>query len=117
MDKQNVHNDKRDECDERDELDLVQVVKVLIKRKWLIVAGTIPISSISAGEANPTAAANATSMIMGKNASRRAGESRLESVTPSKTAIKSTRSRGKITAPAETGPAHAPRPASSNPAM
>lgn len=38
MEKQNVHNDERDG---RDDLDLVQVVNVLIKRKWLIVAGTI----------------------------------------------------------------------------
>ena len=38
METQNVPNDERDE---RDELDLVQVVKVLLKRKWLIVAGTV----------------------------------------------------------------------------
>lgn len=38
MEKQNVNSDERDE---RDELDLVQIVKVLIKRKWLIVAGTV----------------------------------------------------------------------------
>jgi len=41
MEKQNVPSDERDERDERDELDLVQVVKVLLKRKWLIVAGTV----------------------------------------------------------------------------
>lgn len=41
MEKQNVHNEERDERDERDDLDLVQVVRVLLKRKWLIVAGTV----------------------------------------------------------------------------
>jgi len=41
MEKQNVPSDERDEREKRDELDLVQVVKVLLKRKWLIVAGTV----------------------------------------------------------------------------
>src|SRR3989338_7646152 len=51
------------------------------------------------------------------NRARWCGVSSLESLTPRSARARSRRSRGRITAAATTGPAQAPRPASSTPAI
>ena len=67
-------------------------------------------SSISRAEAKPTPQAIARALISGSSAIRRFSVRALESSMPGG------RSSGfRITAPAETGPAHGPRPASSTP--
>ncbi len=81
------------------------------------VARTIPCISISSAVAKPTAHASATSRMRGARDSRARGVICLESRAPLKVEARSVGSPGRITAPTETGPASAPRPASSNAAM
>ncbi len=67
---------------------------------------------ISSTDAEPTPQAIARSWMSGNNSSRAAGESNLLSrIIPKR------ESNGKIAAPATTGPANAPHPASSTPAI
>src|ERR1700739_2160328 len=67
-------------------------------------------TAISSTEAKPTAQAMATALISTSSTSRALAVSFLESSIP----LGSLR-EGRITAAAETGPAHGPRPASSTP--
>jgi len=80
------------------------------------VAGKIPSASISSALANPTACESAWLFIFSAISSRCKGVNSLESRTPESFSSMS-KSLGRITAAAATGPAHAPRPASSRPAV
>ncbi len=80
------------------------------------VAGTIPIWSIPIAGTLPTPTASAQARMAGARRSRTSGDSRFESSTCPKRGEMPDGCGGKITAAATTGPAHAPRPASSKPA-
>ena len=81
-----------------------------------LVAATIPSESISSGDANPTPHASADSLMRGASCTRASVVICLESRTPL-----NVRARcgllDRMTAPTATGPANAPRPASSIPAI
>ena len=68
------------------------------------------VASISSGETEATAQAAADALIWSKSRSRRLGVTCLESLSQG-----SSKSLGRITAPAYTGPARGPAPASSQP--
>src|SRR5271157_3045324 len=81
-----------------------------------LVAGTIPSESISPDDANPTLHVSADSLMLGASCSRASGVICLESRTPFRVEERCGLF-GSITAPTATGPANAPRPASSIPAI
>ena len=76
----------------------------------LIRALKMSAASISSGETDATARATAEALIWSKSRSRRLGVTCLESLSQG-----SARPWGRITAPAYTGPARGPAPASSQP--
>ena len=87
-----------------------------------LLAGPIPITSIKPGDTIPTPTPSATSRIRGRSRSLVSGESILLSRSSSRPSAHSgmpsiSSGRGNTTAPATSGPAHAPRPASSTPAI
>src|SRR5688572_11027021 len=82
-----------------------------------LVASTMPCESISCADAKATLQASATFWMRGAIDSRSSGVICLESRTPAKVRVRCVLSLGRITAPTATGPASAPRPTSSKPAM